>query len=106
MYGFSFLSTGSGHTFRLQPAMRTGRKPVRNRNRTTPFQLADTGTTTELRTIGLADISGRFSGKTTGRQWKYLGQRKNAFFRLDPCSFQRKRIESRTDLLLESKELG
>ena len=63
-------------------------------------------TTTELRTIGLADISGRFSGKTTGRQWKYLGQRKNAFFRLDPCSFQRKRIESRTDLLLESKELG
>ena len=70
------------------------------------FQLADTGTTTELRTIGLADISGRFSGKTTGRQWKYLGQRKNAFFRLDPCSFQRKRIESRTDLLLESKELG
>ena len=66
----------------------------------------ETGTTTELRTIGLADISGRFSGKTTGRQWKYLGQRKNAFFRLDPCSFQRKRIESRTDLLLESKELG
>ena len=66
--------------------MRTGRKPVRNRNRTTLFQLADTGTTTELRTIGLADISGRFSGKTTGRQWKYLGQRKNAFFRLDPCS--------------------
>ena len=52
--------------------MRTGRKPVRNRNRTTLFQLADTGTTTELRTIGLADISGRFSGKTTGRQWKYL----------------------------------
>ena len=46
------------------------------------------------------------SPETTGRQWKYLGQRKNAFFRLDPCSFQRKRIESRTDLLLESKELG
>ena len=30
----------------------------------------------------------------------------DAFFRLDPRSFQRKRIESRTDLLLESKELG
>lgn len=107
MYGFSFLSTGSGPQL---PVITCDAKQEEN-----PLGI-ETGQPCFSWQIQAQQRNFEQSAwqilvadspeKLQARQWKYLGQRKNAFFRLDPCSFQRKRIESRTDLLLESKELG